>query len=475
MKKDRKLFIAAFLLLALALVSCQSEFNGNLETQTRSFTNRERIKGLKGLQLIDPASGNCIFNQLEAHEEGLRASGATGGLALVGNGIEPVGHPSAISSELGNILNPVPSAKWKSKLNPWYKGKELAVILIVDDFGGTDVESSTYSLGEEIFNATFAKNGEDIDAQVDKWVESKSLLHGPMVYSHTLALISHLPGAELFILQPHQALFTYNDLMILVKAADTQGFTTDLVAGRIIETLTQLNTWTTNNDMAYSLSVNMSYSIVPCSVLYDYRYARDNLNIPTFQEYIEELEEFEENQEYANLDNLLEDLLEPVNEETDPLYFLVHESINSGSIKYVASSGNYGLNYALAPAAWDKVIAVAASDLSAANETSSYSNNGVIKMPATWSMITDPTGHNGVNKDATEGAWAGSSASAPAVTTFVGLDSAKRTPVCGFEPDSLKPKLAGIDKEGELGWEKKIPSLEEAINLRCKSNKIAKP
>ena len=484
MNQSKKLStLITSLIVAITLIGCQSTLEPKLERQSM---HPGRIIGLKGYPLIKDNYGNCMLHQLEAHEEGLRMSGGTGGVALEGGDATPIAHPSIISTHLNNVLAPQPKEGF-FVLNPWFKGNDVA-ILVVDDFGGYKPGGPFYTLGNELFSETYSEaSAQTFDATVEGWQESGALTHGALVYAHTLALVANLPKTTLVAVSPAKDKVTFSKagINIVVKAVDTQGFQTDLIADAIENAIT-----TDMMDMGITdIAANLSFSIVPCSVLYDYRWARANLDIPSFNEYVRELTEVPENAPFANLEEeLLEIVLSPVNETSDPLYTLTTSSYpysgsDSDDVVFVASSGNYSLGYALAPAMWDNVLSAAASDVASSTNfkfkskevLSSYSNNGEVMLPATWTRVTDTVGLNGIpGLVAKDLVWAGTSAAAPALSVFYGLDLGKGTPECGLV-DMLTPKMAHEMTIEEKGWQTTIPTLKAAVDQYCNSNVIAIP
>jgi hypothetical protein len=119
-----------------------------------------------------------------------------------------------------------------------------------------------------------------------------------------------------------------------------------------------------------------------------------------------------------------------------------------GRINYVASSGNFGLDYPLYPAAWAIVAAVGSQDAVMPSGfgtlRSGFANSGQVIAPgALYELSRTAGGDRAV-------AFAGTSFSAPAVSLFTALDLMREGPVCGTptfsklteEPDAANTELA---------------------------------
>src|SRR5690606_36692854 len=87
------------------------------------------------------------------------------------------------------------------------------------------------------------------------------------------------------------------------------------------------------------------------------------------------------------------------------------------SIVHVASSGNFGNEYALYPAAWPSVVSVGSLDVVGRGysaERSSFSNAATVLTPGNAYSLVDRRGRTV--------AYAGTSFSAPVVSLFSALD-----------------------------------------------------
>jgi hypothetical protein len=115
-----------------------------------------------------------------------------------------------------------------------------------------------------------------------------------------------------------------------------------------------------------------------------------------------------------------------------------------GRLNHVASSGNYGLPYAMYPAAWDIVVAVSSQDAvppaGFGGTPSSFSNAGEVMAPGALYALsrTSPHGDQVL-------AYAGTSFSAPVVSLFTALDLMRDAPACGTADRSLLSSAGDVE------------------------------
>ena len=202
--------------------------------------------------------------------------------------------------------------------------------------------------------------------------------------------------------------------------------------------------------------VNASFSIVPCSVLGDYRQS----GIPSYEEYIKELAKHNDLVEFEQ--DILELTLEPL--PNDPLELLFSAfsdftaSVGAENISIVASSGNYQLPYALSPARLDNVVAVSSADVRT-GKLSGFSNDGQVKAFGAWFRLTDDTGRHGVGTRARAVVKAGTSFAAPAAAAALAADLMRTNPRCDNE--GLQTSLLS-DVPDNVNLR-----LRRAVNLYC--------
>jgi hypothetical protein len=106
-----------------------------------------------------------------------------------------------------------------------------------------------------------------------------------------------------------------------------------------------------------------------------------------------------------------------------------------GRINYVAASGNFGLPYAMFPAAWPEVVAVAAQYAVPGGgfdpRKAGFANAGEVVAPgALYELSRTASGTQVL-------AYAGTSFSAPVVSLFTALDLMRDVPSCGLPARSL--------------------------------------
>jgi len=290
-----------------------------------------------------------------------------------------------------------------------------------------------------------------------------SLSHGALVLEHTLALLRALGGTA----RPADAkngvyAFGFGQGEIIVRAVDLGGPLASLaeVARRARQAVSSLS------DVAVATVVNMSFAAVPCDIGDDF--AANRAAYPTFRDYaaavaglpsnLSDLEStFGRSLDAADAAALTRAvLLRPVSgaELQDAL------GARQGEVRFVASSGNYGLPYALVPAAWPQVLGVAARDV-ARNpldlaSLSSFSDAAEVMVGGAYFTLRgllDPLAR--VELPAL--VYAGTSFAAPATSVAVAFDLGQAVPRCGLDATGL-PVLRGPDDDTPL---------ETAVADRC--------
>jgi Subtilase family len=386
------------------------------------------LKGLKTELLIDPTQGNCPIDEFKMLGEGLRAKGVSGGIAVV-NDIYPnmptaLAYPTSTGRYVRNVA-------WQ-----YGKPKISTGILIVDDFQG-----GIYRLGIGVFKLPFRSyntqdpilRAQEIEAATNLLQTNLELSHGALVFNHTAALLVAAGYTQVgFLINESIIVFTIPNSdtpSIYVHLVDTEGFDTQVIAERAKTGLDILRVLG-----ASRIAVNMSFSIVPCSVLNDF--TANRLAYPTFQSYAAEISAVNSgytlNQVYAAIRRL-------VNLATEPLWAEIKSQISENTL-FVSAAGNYGLTYPMYPAAWQEVISVSSHDVGGG--LSSFSNRGEIMITGAWFRLTNPAGINGGISDAPNVVYAGTSFAAPAVTVFTAYDLAHDIPQCGLRQNQLTPDLA---------------------------------
>lgn len=402
----------------------------------------------------DPNSDrNCTINQFEAREEGLHARGGTGGMALnyPGSRATPVALPSFVSGQLNAIDD--------------FAITEDVAILILDDFGGGFYNGipvkSNYRLGKALFDYRHKGNtAKEITANLRVFLEQQMktnrLPHGALVYNHTLAVLERMTGVSVSSISPNgsQVTFMLNGKKIVVKAIETNNFDTLTIRNNLESTIEALTAQNIRN-----IAVNMSFSIVPCEIILGYKTSK----FDSLEDYLLALEE-DGGEGFASLEDAFDDIATML--VGDPLRNFIDTtsptSLAAFNIIYVASAGNYSLNFSLAPAVWPNVISVASSNASTRFQQSSFSNDGEIMTPGAWFTLTDPLNRNGVGKNAAEMVYAGTSFSDVKVTLFSALDIGKAgtdqecAALGGITPDLAYPYPVFANK-----------SLASAIAERC--------
>ena len=417
-----------------------------------------------------PGQGlNALGSGLNALGSGLNALGSVGGMFLFGPG-ETSGAPDIRilqPGEAGALAAGVVLSDFEGTL------VRNAAILVVDDFGGV------YDLAPGLLSPANNLN----ENRLRRLIEGGGFSHGALVMRQTVQMVEAAGFAEdtsrpwsgsdfrVFSRSAGQG-----DVHLVVAAVDTAGLDTDVIPERIQNALNALRYYGFFDTGLgiQQVAINMSFVIVPCSVLEDF----DASSLADFEAYREALgadngvaEDFRVQLTLTRL------LMTPLGVNADPLLGQIdscQQEIEGGygndyygksggefddyydypsndwsfyvetpddeapfwdcferSTVYVASSGNFGLGYAMYPAAWREVLSVGSQDgvgtpaaarFSATK--SSFSNDAEILAPgALYLLGASRTGNRAL-------AYAGTSFSAPVASLFTALDLMQDEPVC---------------------------------------------
>lgn len=470
--------------LLVALVSCRWEpspptnGSGLRPTQNLDAPGLKPLNKTERTQLIDERAGNCPVNELKIPGEGARAQGGIGGLAV---SPYPLGTTPGDPLTTGDQIAKLASAPFT----------EPVAILVVDDFNGVGLrQPGVYFLDQRLGDTLAdlpARLPPDVVTRAEQQTlelaaleASGQLSHGALVFNHTLALLRPL-GFEMtfdrvrldvpvapFGLEPFDLILAdFRDLGLTVAAVDTEDFDTEIIAGRVAATLQHLR----GERGARHFAVNLSFGLVPCSVLEDFNASRDRL--PTLEAYQEEVLNANGLDAAQFRDALSSLLTTPVG--SDPLLTLVKRSgeqlIGGGEVTYLAAAGNYRLDYALYPGYWPEFVSVSAQEASSptAVRDATYSNTGEVLLPGGFYALSafDPASNTW--RPYPQISVAGTSFAAPALSVFAALDYAHAPPRCARPPGVPTSPLAFFDTDPPVSTP--LPALnvplEDALSQHC--------
>ena len=439
-------YIVSSLFLTLLLSACSISGPSKLETQDFQTINPSNLIGLSGeeFRLINEDTGNCPIDEIKIPGEGSRVQGGSGGFFTQPFSISTVPDDiNIISQEVLNLASP--------------HFDQPTALFVVDDFNGQGLKPGVYLPNEEtvegIFQIESGMSAEERTKLLEELEANHLLSHGALVYNHTLALLAtidpnmtmrsfqvHKPAPSLTFNEPPfnferfaAHITEFSNLNLTVVAVDTEDFNTSVIAGRIAATIQEVG----QRGISH-IAVNMSFGLVPCSVLEDFTAVKQRY--PTFEAYRDEIMRKNAAQVRNFKDELTEILTTPVGK--DPLQLLAQfnpEAIsgNVDAVAYLASAGNYGMNYSLFPAHWPEFASVSASDLSVdpsrpleiSHKDAAYSNSGEILLPGGYYQLNlyYPGGGWQPIPDI---AFAGTSFAAPVLSVFTALDFTSRAPQC---------------------------------------------
>ncbi len=432
--------------LLIILVGCIPSFQSEAPPQgvrpKTELDTKRLTSAFSGERLTREQEGNCPIDEIEIPGEGSNAMGTIGGLAIAPNppGITPE-NPLEVGKQMFDIAAPIRN--------------EPAAIIIVDDFNGTARQPGVYFLDQQDGPTLAGLGSSATEAEVTALEDAGQYSHGALVFNHTLALLNagnriprradfvvNLPAEDTEINVPA---FIFTEPNVIVAALDTQDFNTEIIGGRLQATLQTLA-----RRQIRRFAVNLSFGLVPCSVLADIQ-ATKQPDL-TFEEYRDEVLDANGLDAEQFRDDLVNILTTPVNIDSDPLLTGAEtgpkrfENAGVTDITYLAASGNYSLPYSLYPGYWSEFVSISAHNLA---DTSAppvrdpdYSNTGEVLMPGGYYTLTayDPTMSNFRTYD--EISIAGTSFAAPVLSVFTALGFTRTAPRCARVPPSVVSPLA---------------------------------
>ncbi|HZJ10122.1 MAG TPA: S8 family serine peptidase, partial [Trueperaceae bacterium] len=423
----------------------------------------------QGTDKFNETAGNCSSDDFERPGQGLQAVGA--GLQAVGAGLQAVGAvgglfvvetpvDAATADALDALVttNAVVAAQVLAGLGDIDYGNQVA-ILVVDDFNGV-LELPTALLAGQV----------DLNG-LDDLVALGQLSHGALVFHQIRELASAVLGDRgSTSSSPHTNNPPYvkfqapRNARLLLQPVDAHDLDTDQLATKIRDAIAAM----TAAEKITHFVVNMSFAIVPCTVQDDFSAvtAPSTSDIATFEEYVQALLEVNEiAPQYLDELGLL--VSTPLELSTDPFFAYLDcplPSLDGGlqrcdgktasmklpvvqSLVHVASSGNFGNDYALYPAALPTVISVGSLDVDGeaySSARSDFSNAATVLAPGALFKLAQTSDQTIVS--------AGTSFAAPVTSLFTALDLVGMTRDC--DPGDLStnpisaPALATTDLDG---------------------------
>jgi hypothetical protein len=387
------------------------------------------LLGINGQKLIEPALGNCPIDEFRIPGERPRARGSAGGIAVLNatypNAPTTLGYPTST----GNYVKSVAALYGTPSRN--------VALIVLDDFGSGvyRLDKSVYDLSTLSFPTGDAvSRAIAIEEALDELQTLGKLSHGALVFNHINALLV-AGGYTVANATVDSVSFKNptNGTYVLVKAVNTEGFSTEVFAPRLETAFLELR-----NSGYSSIAINMSFAIVPCSVRSDF--ANNRASYPTFEKYAAEVARING----ETLDTVFRTIRRPV--ANDQLYSVITGNnefppLPGETRVYVAASGNYGLNYPMFPAAWPEVISASSHDIGAG--LSDFSNRGEVMITGAWFRLSNPAFLNGGFGSSPKVVYAGTSFAAPALSVFTAYDLASEIPMCALQTAApTRPDLA---------------------------------
>jgi hypothetical protein len=440
-----RLLVTLMSLFLTLLTACTSTSNEPLEALSNP------LFGVSGTLLIQPNQGNCPIDDLDIPGEIPRVNGSTGGLAILNAPYK--GQPTSLTYPTGT------GQHVKNVAALYGTPARDTGILVIDDFQGGPftLNQAVYDLQNESFptNDPIARAAA-IQTRLDELQDAGLLAHGQLVFNHINALLIGAGYTRISVGEAVTGLAIFqhtNGTKIHVKAVDIEDFDTSVIAQRVGQGLSVLRAAPYSvNDIA----VNMSFAVVPCSVLFDFEIS----DLPTFESYIDALLDANPG---ATLAQIRRAIITPV--FPDPLYTLMSGTLFQPSTVYIAAAGNYSLSFPMYPAAWPEVISVSSHE-ARSKKISTFSNRGEVMITGGWFRLTNPAGINGAMTNAPRVVYQGTSFSAPAVSVFTAIDLASNPPECGLQVGvaPFRPDLAYAPTINAGVWTRKNVAVAANFN-----------
>ena len=429
------LFFLAFLVSCMpAICNCGEPGGDDLRPSYTQLDTRSLVSASTGQRLIVGELGNCLVDEVEVPGEGSRVRGTLGGLALSPN---PVGITPESARDLAPTLANLAAPSFE----------QPSVIIVVDDFNGNTDQPGVYFLDQQRGPTLAGLTSGATEAEVQALEDDGQYAHGTLVFNHTLALLSGLdPNPEfsnldVFVPEEERTLnlpvATFTRLNVRVVALDTEDFNTEIIAGWLEATIRTLSA-----SRLSRFAVNLSFGLVPCSVLNDIEAAGDL----TFEAYAQEVLGANDLDANTFRDDLVNILTTPVG--SDPLQGVVDLTSrglgDTLEVNYIAAAGNYRLPYALFPGYWSEFVSVSAMNLASATPVKDpdYSNTGEVLLEGGYFILTGYDPATGGWRDYPQISVTGTSFAAPVLSVFTALDFTNPVPRCARNSGEITTPLA---------------------------------
>ncbi len=418
-----KKLIAVFSVAASLVLSACSVSSENAEFSTLAAPSIYDLKKFESNKpLVVPEEGNCAVNEFSMPGQGFYVSGSgfyvsgsTGGLTL--NPLSQTLPSTEAGSQLSNTF-------------AWFDASQSAAVVVVDDFAGQG-----YTLGEALFDVRNPKQLTRVF--LEQLMARGEFSHGALVFNHVLAVIEGSGQYRLSNIDAEQVEFRHrqSDALLVVRAVDTEGFNSEMIANRLDQGLRALS-----RQGVSKFSVNMSFALIPCSTVEDFQKHIDHFE--AFEPYFEAVSGQQDGS--PAFEQLFSDLVS-VAAQNDPLEnYIMTDAQGYGDLVFVASSGNFSRRYQMYPANWEFVVGVGASNWKDAQNPDFFSNASQVLDTGAWFRITNINPKvNGHKQTVSNLSYAGTSFSAPNVAVFSAFDLSQKQVQCGTD-NSNQPYLAKL-------------------------------
>lgn len=423
--------LGAALLVALLAACAPTELTPPLPIATTGG-----LVGLNGDPLNLGVSSSCAVDAFDLPGQGFRHAGSVGGLSMdttVTYGTVPAAFEPTYAAHFAGSAPANDSA-----------------IVVVDDYG-----NDVFVLGDEVFRQRASANPtpDALEATLEGLETANQLSHGAMTAGQINALIYGTGEFKPLSMAPDEVVWqsTSSGARLVVKAVNIDAANEDTahIAALTADALLELEEL---HGVSRSV-VNMSLVVLPCALVDD----ASASGLGSFESYMGALATLNR----IDYDDLIAEVIKSVDDPNDPLFQLILAPNGRGEQHlYVASSGNYAMDQAMVPAAWDDVLAVTGSSFSDSGRRDvRLFNAGQVMQIGEWFLLERLEALYGPVVGAQDPMFlAGTSFSAPIVSVFSALDLMSASPRCASA--SGPSLLTDAEPTGDL-W------LDDAVAKYC--------
>ena len=406
------------------------------------------LTALQSGPLVDKSLGSCITNDSSLYPQPFRLMGTP--FRLMGTPFRLMGTGEEVTTTATELQPSFISTYFQTQLDPSFTQtlNSDVGILVLDNFG-----PNIFNLDKAMFEVEELLPETLVEFEIEGFTS-----HGALVMNHINSILNGFGTYTPERTAPDAVTWQHESgSRIVVKGVAPRDFNTETVAEALQIAIDEMRAQGIDK-----LVVNMSFIILPCSIVKDF--VEKKVLLPSFFDYFGQtvadnvnnimrqqgVPFFLRDRVAEEVGELVVDQLEPVDPEGDPLRLLM---LAEPEILFVGAAGNFGRGVTAYPAVWDEVLSVSASD---PDEKADFSNTGSVMLAGAWFRLINPLSLNGHGLTNANVVYAGTSFAAPGVSVFAALDLATGAR-CGV-----------VDGQPRLGQSNRQDvALGQAVLQRC--------